>query len=44
MYGSVAAPGFAKPEGIIIFHTASRQLFKKTVEKDELPKGVQCEA
>lgn len=44
MYGSVAAPGFAKPEGIIIFHTASRQLFKKTVEKDESPKGVQCEA
>lgn len=44
MYGSVAAPGFARLEGIIIFHTASRQLFKKTVEKDESPKGVQCEA
>lgn len=44
MYGSVAAPGFARPEGIIIFHTASGYLFKKTVEKDESPKGVQCEA
>lgn len=38
--GSVAAPGFMKPEGIVIFHVASGQLFKKTVEKDESPKGV----
>lgn len=37
--GSVAAPGFMKPEGVIIFHTASRQLFKKTLEKDEYHKG-----
>lgn len=28
--GSIAAPGFMSPEGIIVFHTASGQLFKKT--------------
>jgi hypothetical protein len=38
--GSVAAPGFVKPEGIIIWHTAARQLFKVTLEKDEVPKGM----
>jgi hypothetical protein len=39
--GSVASPGFLRPEGIVIFHSASRQLFKVTVEKDEQPKGKQ---
>jgi RNA ligase len=29
-HGSVAAPGFMSPEGIIVFHTASGQMFKKT--------------
>ena len=38
--GSIAVPGFMKPEGIVIFHDASGQLFKKTLEKDELPKGM----
>jgi hypothetical protein len=33
--GSVAAPGYMKPEGIIIYHTAGNYLFKKTFEKDE---------
>lgn len=37
--GSVAAPGFMKPEGVIIYHTAARTYFKKTIEKDEEPKG-----
>ncbi len=37
--GSYAAPGFMKPEGIVIFHTASGQLFKKTIEKDAEPKS-----
>lgn len=37
--GSLAAPGFMKPEGLVIFHTASGQLFKKTLEKDEEPKS-----
>jgi hypothetical protein len=36
--GSKAAPGFMKPEGIVIWHTAARQLFKKTLDKDEMPK------
>ena len=33
--GSLAAPGFMKPEGIVIFHTAVGTMFKKTIEKDE---------
>jgi len=37
--GSVAAPGFAKPEGVVIFHTQSGALFKKTFEKDDAGKG-----
>ncbi len=37
--GSRAAPGFMKPEGIIIYHAAARSLFKVTLEKDEQPKG-----
>lgn len=37
--GSQAAPGFNKPEGIVVFHPASGQLFKVTVENDESPKG-----
>lgn len=28
--GSVAAPGFMKPEGIVIFHTVAKWLLKKT--------------
>lgn len=38
-YGSKAAPGFMKPEGIIVYHAAARSLFKVTLEKDEAPKG-----
>jgi hypothetical protein len=37
--GSIAAPGFMKPEGVVIFHTASGQLFKVTLEKDESRKS-----
>ena len=37
--GSYAAPGFMRPEGLCIFHTASRQVFKVTLEGDEAPKG-----
>ncbi len=36
--GSSAAPGYMKPEGIVIYHTAGNLLFKKTIEKDEVPK------
>ena len=38
--GSVAAPGFQKPEGIVIFHHAADQYFKVLAEGDELPKGI----
>lgn len=37
--GSVAAPGFMNPEGVVIFHVAANRCFKKTLEKDEMPKG-----
>ncbi len=38
--GSVAAPGFMDPEGIIVFHTAAREAFKKTLRDDESPKSL----
>lgn len=37
--GSVAAPGFMAPEGIVVVHLASLTRFKKTIEDDESPKG-----
>lgn len=40
LYGSEAAPGFMRPEGVVAFHTATGVLFKKTLEKDEAPTGV----
>ncbi len=40
--GSVAAPGFMKPEGIIIYHHAANLYFKKTLDKDEEWKGKQA--
>lgn len=33
--GSLASPGFMKPEGIVIYHQASKTLFKKTIENDD---------
>lgn len=41
--GSVASPKFMKPEGIIIYHTAGNLYFKKTLEKDEVPKSFKGE-
>lgn len=38
--GSLAAPGFMNPEGVVIYHHASDQYFKVLLEGDELPKGV----
>ena len=38
-FGSIAVPGFAKPEGVVVFHSASGGLYKVTLEKDEAPKG-----
>ncbi len=37
--GSQAAPGFMQPEGVVVYHTPGGYLFKKTLEKDEAPKG-----
>lgn len=37
--GSQAAPGFKKPEGIVIFHAQGNVAFKKTFEKDDAGKG-----
>lgn len=39
MGGSRAAPGFQRPEGIVIFHIAGNVGFKKTIHKDEEYKG-----
>lgn len=38
--GSKAALGFGKPEGIICFHIAGNFGFKKTLEKDDVPKSL----
>ncbi|WP_428383696.1 RNA ligase family protein [Nevskia ramosa] len=38
--GSFAAPGFMKPEGIVVFHLAGGVGFKKTIEKDDMPKSI----
>ena len=40
--GSQAAPGFTRPEGIVVYHTAAGCYFKKTLEKDEAPKMSQA--
>lgn len=41
-HGSKASPGFMKPEGIVVYHTAGRQYFKKTIERDSEPKSKQA--
>jgi len=38
--GSIAAKGFMKPEGVVIYHPQGNILFKKTIEKDEMPKSL----
>lgn len=32
--GSVAAPGFVSPEGVVVYHQASRSYFKSTLDGD----------
>jgi len=39
-HGSIAAPGFMRPEGIVIYHTAGNHLYKVTLEGDDLPKSL----
>lgn len=41
-HGSFAAPGFMKPEGVVAFHTHSRELFKVTLERDQEPKSMRA--
>lgn len=38
--GSYASPGWMTPEGVVLFHTASGQMFKVLLEGDDLPKGI----
>lgn len=38
--GSAAAPGFLDPEGIVIYHTAAKTLFKVTLKNDDKPKSL----
>lgn len=38
--GSFAAPGFMKPEGVMVWHESARMYFKKTIEKDNEPKSL----
>lgn len=38
-FGSYAAPGFLKPEGVVVFHVAANMGFKVTIEKDDKPKS-----
>lgn len=37
--GSVAAPGYNRPEGICVYHHASNNVFKVLIENDEGRKG-----
>ena len=37
--GSRAAPGFMKPEGVVIYHAQANVLFKKTFDGDAAGKG-----
>lgn len=37
--GSIAEPGYMKPEGIVVYMCASQTMHKVLLEGDELPKG-----
>jgi len=37
--GSKAAPGFLRPEGVVVFHVAGCVGFKKTLDNDGVPKS-----
>lgn len=38
--GSYAQPFFGEPEGICVYHTASKQVYKVLIENDDIPKGL----
>ena len=37
--GSVAAPGFTRPEGVVMYHKAAGMMFTATIDKDDERKG-----
>lgn len=37
--GSQAAPGFMRPEGVVVFHSQSGTVYKALLENDDVPKG-----
>lgn len=39
--GSMCSPGFMRPEGVVVYQIAAKQYFKRTLEKDEMPKGLE---
>jgi hypothetical protein len=39
LHGSFAAPGFTRPEGVVVFHTAGSHLYKVLLENDACAKG-----
>ncbi len=38
--GSVAAPGFMDPEGVVVYVAAARSMFKITIKGDDAPKSL----
>lgn len=40
-HGSMASPGFMRPEGVVVFHTASGTPYKTFLENDDIPKSLQ---
>lgn len=42
-HGSYAINGFMNPEGIVVYHIAGNIGFKKTIEKDGIPKSMHGE-
>lgn len=39
-HGSLAAPGYMNPEGVVVYLSAARSMFKVTLKDDALPKSV----
>lgn len=39
-HGSRAAPGYMRPEGVVVWHSQSKQYYKILLEGDDVPKSV----
>jgi hypothetical protein len=39
--GSVAAPGYQRPEGVVLWHSQSKRYYKILLDGDDVPKGLQ---